>query len=85
MSATDSPSSHLRPVRVGVVQLQMRPLADLAAFFDQVSFFIEATAGYEADFVCFPEYVNAPLMAPFKSEGAAAAIRSLAGRTGEIR
>ncbi|HRQ88547.1 MAG TPA: nitrilase-related carbon-nitrogen hydrolase, partial [Bacteroidia bacterium] len=26
-----------------------------------------------------------PLMAPFKSEGAAAAIRSLTGRTGEIR
>jgi len=76
---------HLRSVRVGVVQLQMRPLADLAAFFDQVGFIIEATAGYGADFVCFPEYVNAPLMAPFKSEGAAAAIRSLAGRTGEIR
>ncbi len=68
-------------VRVGAVQLQMRPLTDLAAFFDQVSFFIEAMAGYGADFVCFPEYVNAPLMAPWKDEGTPAAIRKLAELT----
>ncbi len=74
-----------RRVRVGLVQLAMRPLPDLAAFREQVGFYLEAMAGYGADFVCFPEYVNAPLMAPWRAEGAVAAIRNLAGRTAEIR
>lgn len=72
-------------VRLGVVQLQMRSVRDLAAFFDQIEFFIEAVSGYQSDFVCFPEYINAPLMAPFNAEGAAGAIRKLAELTGEIR
>jgi predicted amidohydrolase len=42
-------------------------------------------AGYGADFVCFPEYVNAPLMAPWKTAGAPAAIRHLAELTAPTR
>lgn len=72
-------------VRVGVVQLAMRPMSGPEAFFEHVSFFIEAMAGYGADFVCFPEYVNAPLMAPWKADGAPAAIRQLAGITAATR
>ncbi len=72
-------------VRVGVVQLAMRAMSGPEAFFENVSFFIEAMAGYGADFVCFPEYVNAPLMAPWKADGAPAAIRQLAGITAETR
>lgn len=68
-------------VRVGAVQLAMRPLAGPEEFFAHASFFIEAMAGYGADFVCFPEYMNAPLMAPWKDEGAPAAIRKLAELT----
>lgn len=74
-----------RRVRVGAVQLAMRPLAGPEEFFDHAAFFLEAMAGYGADFVCFPEYVNAPLMAPWKSLGAAAAIRRLADLTAPTR
>lgn len=72
-------------VRLGVVQLEMRSLSGVQAFFDQIEFFIEAVGGYKADFVCFPEYVNAPLMAPFNADGPPGAIRKLAGLTEEIR
>jgi predicted amidohydrolase len=74
-----------RRVRVGVVQLAMRPMSGLEAFFEQAAFFLEAMAGYRADFVCFPEYVNAPLMAPWKKAGAPAAIRHLAELTAPTR
>lgn len=72
-------------VRLGVVQLQMRSIPGLQSFFDQIEFFIDAVSGYKADFICFPEYINAPLMAPFNADGAAGAIRKLAGLTEEIR
>lgn len=74
-----------RKVRIGVVQLQMRTTKSLAAFYDQVGFFIDALSGYEVDFVVFPEYVNAPLMASFPDTGACEAIRKLAEFTEEIR
>jgi predicted amidohydrolase len=72
-----------RSARVGLVQLEMRPLAGPDEFLDRAAFYLEALAGYGADFACFPEYVNAPLMAPWKAEGARAAIRRLAERTPE--
>lgn len=74
-----------RRVRVGVVQLAMQPMSGPEAFFEHASFFLEAMAGYGADFVCFPEYVNAPLMAPWKTAGAPAAIRHLAELTAPTR
>lgn len=74
-----------RRVRVGIVQLAMRPMSGPEAFYEHASFFIEAMAGYGADFVCFPEYVNAPLMAPWKADGAPAAIRNLAELTAPMR
>lgn len=74
-----------RRVRVGIVQLAMRPMSGPEAFYEHASFFIEAMAGYGADFVCFPEYVNAPLMAPWKADGAPAAIRNLAELTASMR
>ena len=74
-----------RRVRVGIVQLAMRPMSGPEAFYERASFFIEAMAGYGADFVCFPEYVNAPLMAPWKADGAPAAIRNLAELTASMR
>ncbi|MES2705316.1 MAG: carbon-nitrogen hydrolase family protein [Verrucomicrobiota bacterium] len=72
-------------VRLGLVQLEMRSTPGLPQFFENVEFFIDAVSGYKADFVVFPEYVNAPLMAPFNAYGAAAAIRKLAELTEEIR
>mgnify|MGYP001319100251 CR=1 FL=1 len=74
-----------RRIRVGLVQLAMRPMSGVGEFFDHITFNLEAMSGYGADFVCFPEYVNAPLMAPWKSLGAPASIRHLAAHTEEIR
>lgn len=75
----------LNPVRVGVVQFAMRPMRGPEEFFEHAAFFIESLAGYGADFICFPEYVNAALMAPWKAEGAPAAIRNLAELTPATR
>lgn len=72
-------------VRLGVVQLQMRSTGDLQEFFDHVEFFIDAVSGYKADFIAFPEYVNAPLMAPWNEVGPAKAIRRLAELTEPVR
>lgn len=68
-------------VRIGVVQLDMKPTSGLAAFLSELQFFIRTVAGYQADFVVFPEYVNAALMAPHDHLGTVAAIRELAAGT----
>ncbi len=68
-------------VRIGVVQLAMKPTSGLAAFLSELRFFIRTVAGYQADFVVFPEYVNAALMAPHDPLGTVAAIRELAAGT----
>jgi len=68
-------------LRIGVVQFAMKPTADLGAFESEISFFIRTVAGYRADFVVFPEYVNAALMAAFDHLGTVAAIRELAALT----
>lgn len=72
-------------VRLGIVQLQMRHFPGIEALFDSAEFFIDAVSGYHADFAVFPEYVNAPLMAPFNEVGASAAIRKLAELTDQTR
>ncbi|WP_026999477.1 bifunctional GNAT family N-acetyltransferase/carbon-nitrogen hydrolase family protein [Eisenibacter elegans] len=72
-------------VRIGVVQWQMRHTPSLDSFMDNVEFFVDAVSGYKADFVLFPEYFNAPLMAAFNEMGSAQAIRHLAQHTEEIR
>ncbi|MCB1211537.1 MAG: carbon-nitrogen hydrolase family protein, partial [Verrucomicrobiales bacterium] len=72
-------------VRLGIVQLQMRTTAGLQAFYDHVEFFIDAVSGYKSDFVVFPEYVNAPLMAAFNTMSVPDSIRKLAEFTSEIR
>ena len=52
-------------VRVGLVQWQMRTYTSLDDLFEQVEFFVDAVSDYKSDFVLFPEYFNAPLMARF--------------------
>jgi len=46
-------------------------------------FFIDAVAGYHADFVLFPEYMSAPLIGLFNDKNPPDAIRALAGFTSE--
>ena len=59
--------------------------AALDDVFEQVEFFVDAVSDYKSDFVLFPEYFNAPLMAKFNHLGEAQSIRGLAQYTEEIR
>ena len=72
-------------VRVGRVQGQMRPYKSIKDVFEQVEFFVDAVSDYKSDFVLFPEYFNAPLMAKFNDKSESEAIRELAQYTDEIR
>ena len=71
-------------------KLQIQILEDgtyktLDDVFEQVEFFVDAVSDYKSDFVLFPEYFNAPLMARFNDLGEAQSIRGLAQYTEEIR
>lgn len=68
-------------VRVGIVQWQMRSVKSVEEFLDQVEFFVDAMAGYNVDFVLFPEFFNAPLMALRTDESPETAIRTVAAHT----
>ncbi|MEF3191740.1 MAG: bifunctional GNAT family N-acetyltransferase/carbon-nitrogen hydrolase family protein [Campylobacterales bacterium] len=72
-------------VRVGVVQSQMRSVASLEELMKQVEFFVDAMAGYKSDFIIFPEYLSAPLMALYDQKTPSEAIRLLASQTEKIR
>ena len=62
-------------VRVGLVQWQMRSYQTLDDLFEQVEFFVDAVSDYKSDFILFPEYFNAPLMAKFNNEGESQALQ----------
>ena len=72
-------------VRVGLVQWQMRSYRTIDYLFEQIEFFVDAVSGYQSDFILFPEYFNAPLMARFNDESESEAIRGLAQYTEDIR
>lgn len=72
-------------VKLGLVQWQMRTYKTVDDVFEQVEFFVDAVSDYKCDFVLFPEYFNAPLMAKFNHLGESQAIRELAQYTNEIR
>ena len=71
-------------VRLGLIQWQMRPYANLDALMEQVEYFIDSVAAYRSDFALFPEFFNAPLMAEFNNLHEPDAIRELAGFTSVI-
>lgn len=52
---------------------------------EQIEYFADTVSGYIADFLLFPEYVNAPLMAEYHHLGEAEVIRKLAGYTTRLR
>src|SRR5690606_33510603 len=72
-------------VRVGTVQWQMRRLSTVNDLLRQAEFFVDALAGYNADFALFPEFFSAPLLGNFQQENSAEAMRSFAESTVEIR
>lgn len=72
-------------VRIGVVQWQMRLYEGLEGLFDHMEFFVDAVSAYQSDFIVFPEFFNAPLMAEYNEFDAPTAMRKLAQHTHEIR
>lgn len=74
-----------RTVRLGTVQWQMRPIRKLEDLYVQIEYFVDALAGYNADFALFPEFFTGPLLANFNQEYPAEAMRHLAEYTPEIR
>lgn len=71
-------------VRTGLVQWQMRSYKDLNHLMEQAEYFVDAVSGYRCDFVLFPEFFNAPLMAKDNKLGVSQAIRNLAEHTEDI-
>ena len=82
---TDSYVDKRPTVRIGLVQWQMRPYNSLDDLFEQVEFFVDSVSDYKSDFILFPEYFNAPLMAKFNDMGEAQSIRAMAQYTEQIR
>jgi len=72
-------------VRMGLVQWQMRPYKTIEDVVEQIEFFVDAVSGYRSDFVFFPEFFNAPLMAHYNHLSEAEAIRELAQTTLPLR
>lgn len=72
-------------VRLGIVQWQMRLFRDFDALVEQAEYFVDAVSDYQSDFVLFPEFFEAPLMAAYNHLGEAKAIRELAGYTDALR
>lgn len=70
--------------RMGLIQWQMRSSPSVEAFFENVEFYVNAVANYNADFILFPELFNVPLMVKFNQDGAPVAIRKLAQYTESI-
>lgn len=86
----ESPSETLvgrkKPVvRIGVVQWQMRRIASYDELFSHIEYFVDAIAGYNSDFILFPEFFNAPLMALSSAERPSQGIRDLAEYTERMR
>ena len=82
---SETPIEEVSVVRLGLVQWQMRPYNSAEELYEQIEYFVDAVAGYNCDFVLFPEFFNAPLMAPYNDEPAHEAVRKLAGYTEEIQ
>ena len=73
-----------REVRIGVVQWQMRAASQIDAIIDQAEYFIDTLSDYHSDFILFPEFFNAPLLAQHNEETQAKAMRKLAQATDPI-
>lgn len=71
-------------VRIGLVQWQMRSYSDLDDLMQQAEYFVDAVSDYRSDFVLFPEFFNAPLMAAYNHLSEPEALRKLAEFTEEI-
>ncbi len=72
-------------IRLGLVQWQMRLYKSIEELYEQMEYFVDAVSDYRSDFILFPEFFNAPLMAEYNHLSEAAAIRKIAEQTEVIR
>ncbi len=72
-------------IRLGLVQWQMRNFPDFKSFCEQAEFFVDTVSDYRCDFIMFPEFFNAPLVASYNHLPEAEAIRELAKFADPIR
>ena len=68
-------------MRLGLIQLQMRPYKGLDELMHHAEYFVNAVSNYRSDFALFPEFFNAPLMAENNHLSEPDAIRELAKHT----
>jgi predicted amidohydrolase/ribosomal protein S18 acetylase RimI-like enzyme len=69
------------PVRVCVVQYQMRTVSSFDNFAEQVEYFLDAASEYKCDFIVFPEIFTTQLLSLIRAPNPAAAVRRLAEYT----
>jgi len=72
-------------VRVGAAQWKMRQAPTLEVLKQQIEYFVDVFASYNADFVLFPEFFTFPLMVQFNQDNPAKAIRDVSVFTEQIR
>lgn len=80
----DASARSAKTIRIGLVQWQMRLFPDMATFYEQVEFFVDAVSGYKSDFIMFPEFFNTPLLQPYNHLPEMEAMRKLAELTEDI-
>lgn len=69
------------PVRICVVQYQMRAIRGFDEFAAQCEYFVDVASGYRTDFIVFPEMVTLQLLSFMPNERPGLAARSLANFT----
>jgi len=69
------------PVRVAVVQYQMRRLHSFDEFAQQVGYFVDVAAEYQADFAVFPELITTQLLSLLEPSRPGKTARELAEMT----
>lgn len=69
------------PVRVCVVQYQLRMIRDFNAFAEQCEYFADVASAYKCDFTLFPEIFTTQLLSLVKADRPAQAMRKLSDFT----
>ncbi|MCB1214020.1 MAG: GNAT family N-acetyltransferase [Deltaproteobacteria bacterium] len=74
-------SQSARPVRISVVQYQMRSISSFEDFAEHVEYFVDVASGYKSDFVLFPEMLTHQLLSFIKIKSPSEAVRKLSEYT----
>ena len=72
-----------KPVRVCVVQYQMREIKNFAAFAQHCKYFVDVASDYKTDFILFPELFTMQLLSFMEAKRPGLAVRRLAKFTPE--